>query len=336
MIELNSEEQKKLHGQKFVDLFCGIGGFHIALSSFGADCVFASDTNENARMVYKENFNLMPKGDIKKIKAVEIPNHDILCGGFPCQSFSLSGNQLGLKDEKSGKLFFEIVRIAEHHKPKLIILENVANIEKHDGGKTLRIILKNLKRIGYTPFEKTLCASDSNIPQSRKRLYIVAFRSDLGIKKFSFPIDIPLKRNLKAILENDTELTAKYEIKREFNLRDNLKLIESSSKKPFIRIGEIGKGRQGERIYSINGCSTTLSSSSGGLGGRTGIYLVNGKIRKLTPRECSRLMGFPSTYKISLNDNQAWKQFGNSIVVDVVQRIIKEAIKALEEVRYEL
>jgi DNA (cytosine-5)-methyltransferase 1 len=328
MIKIKDDYKYALEGYRFIDLFCGIGGFHLALSSFGAECVFASDIDNEARKVYKHNFGIEPKGDIKSIEWDEIPAHDILCGGFPCQAFSISGNQAGFNDKKSGKLFFEIIRIAKHHQPKMILLENVANLESHDSGKTIKCILKELHEIGYLTYEKVLCASDYNIPQRRRRLYIVAFRSDLNIETFNFPEILPLTRSLSSILEISNEATKWCEINRDFHLRDNYQKIEEECKKPYIRIGEIGLGRQGERIYSIKGCATTLSSSSGGLGGRTGIYLIDGKIRKLTPRECARLMGFPDKFKPAETYNQTYQQFGNSVVVDVLQRILIESINA--------
>ncbi len=330
MIKITKEYKKAFKGYRFIDLFCGIGGFHLALSSFGAKCVFSSDIDNEARKVYKKNFGIEPKGDIKIIGEDEIPKHDILCGGFPCQAFSISGNQAGFDDEKSGKLFFEIIRIAKYHQPKMIFLENVANLESHDDGKTIKRILSELQQIGYSTYEKVLCAKDYNIPQCRRRLYIVAFRTNLNIDTFSFPKILSLKRNLSSLLENANEATKSCEISRDFHLRDNYQQIEEVCKKPYIRIGEIGLGRQGERIYSIKGCATTLSSSGGGLGGRTGIYLIDDKIRKLTPRECARLMGFPDTFEIAETNNQAYQQFGNSVVVDVLQLILTEAINSLK------
>jgi DNA (cytosine-5)-methyltransferase 1 len=131
MLQLDEQQKKALNGYRYIDLFCGIGGFHLALSSFGADCVFASDIKQEAKKVYANNFGLVPQGDITKIAAEKIPPHEILCGGFPCQPFSVSGHGKGFED-KNGKLFFEIIRIAKHHKPQVIFLENVANLEKHD------------------------------------------------------------------------------------------------------------------------------------------------------------------------------------------------------------
>jgi DNA (cytosine-5)-methyltransferase 1 len=329
MIKLNKQYKEALKDYKFIDLFCGIGGFHLALSSFGAKCVLACDIDEEARKVYKENFKIEPKGDIKEItKDIKknVPNHDILCGGFPCQAFSISGHQAGFNDKTTGKLFDEIIKIAEIHKPKFILLENVANLEKHDGGKTIETIEAKLKETEYIPCYKILDASDYNIPQCRKRIYIIAFHKDMYKDKFDFPENIKRTSKLKDFLDKDIKEKKKCYIKKKYKIRKDYIKIEKNCKKPYIRIGEIGEGRQGERIYSVKGCSTTLSSSSGGLGGRTGLYYINEKLRKLTPRECARLMGFPDSFKIADTHNQAYKQFGNSVVVDVLQYIILKII----------
>ena len=329
MIYMKNHLRRQLDNYRFIDLFGGIGGFHLALSSFGAQCVFASDIDAEARKVYAKNFNIEPKGNIKTINSQDIPSHDILCGGFPCQSFSVSGTQAGFGDEKTGKLFFEIVRIAKYHQPKIILLENVANLESHDKGKSLKRIADELREIEYQPFSRVLNSIHFNVPQSRKRLYIVAFNNDLNIKEFKFPQPTKTIKRLKDILLDDTDVPNEYYVDREFSLRDEYQKIEFKKERPYIRIGEIGSGRQGERIYSIDGCATTLSASGGGLGGRTGLYLKNERIRKLTPRECARLMGFPNKFIIAETANQAYQQFGNSVVVDVLQRILIEAINTL-------
>jgi len=329
MIKLEEQYNKALKDYKFIDLFCGIGGFHLALSSFGAECVFACDIDDAARKVYKKNFDIDPKGDIKEITKdikKKVPNHDILCGGFPCQAFSISGNQAGFKDKATGKLFNEIIKIAEIHKPKFMLLENVANLEKHNNGETIKTIKEKLEKAGYNHYCKILDASDYNVPQCRKRIYIVAFRKDIYKEIFYFPEKIKRTRKLNNLIDNDINEIEKCIIRRRSNLRKNREKIEKECKKPYIRIGEIGEGRQGERIYSVNGCSTTLSSSSGGLGGRTGIYYIDRKKRKLTPRECARLMGFPDSFIMADTHHQAYKQFGNSVVVDVLQYIILNII----------
>lgn len=315
-----SKNDKKLKGYTFIDLFCGIGGFHLALSSLGAKCVFASDINKRACDVYQSNFKLRPKGDITKIKNKDIPAHDILCAGFPCQPFSISGNQKGF-DDKNGKLFFEIVRIARFHKPKLIFLENVRNLEVHDGGQTLDIIKQKLKSIGYKTFVKVLNASDFGVPQARKRIYIVAFRNNLKVTDFKFPESDGKLLCVKDILIKQVD--PKYTISRDdITITDRSKHQKSTQ---LIRIGSIGPGRQGERIYSIYGQATTLSSQGGGPGGKTGIYKVGEIVRILSPRECARAMGFPDRFKLSPSDYDSYTQFGNSVVVNVIQKIAETA-----------
>ena len=331
MIHIKKELKEELRGKRFIDLFCGIGGFHLALSSFGAKCVFASDINNEARKVYYNNFGIFPQGDIRKISNESIPSHDILCGGFPCQSFSISGSQSGFNDPKNGKLFYEIIRIAAWHQPKIIILENVANLEKHDKGKSINVISTELNKIGYNTFYHVLNALDFNIPQYRNRLYIIAFRTDLGITDFKFPAPTKTKMRLQDILLDEKEISENYYVNRSFSLRERYEQIIFSRKNPYIRIGEIGQGRQGERVYSIKGCATTLSASGGGLGGRTGLYLINNRIRKLVPTECARLMGFPKKFIIAESTNQAYQQFGNSVVVNVLQHVVIKAIQTIKE-----
>lgn len=317
--------KKGLTGYTFIDLFCGIGGFHLALSSFGAKCVFASDINDKACRVYKENFKITPQGDITKIECKDIPSHDILCAGFPCQPFSISGAKKGFED-KNGKLFFEIVRIASFHKPKVIFLENVSNLEAHDGGNTLTTIKEKLKSIGYQTFAKVLNASDYCVPQARKRIYIIAFRNDIGIEEFSFPQAKEHIACVEDILEQSVD--PKYTITRKDIVISDNKEHEKSKK--LIRIGSVGPGRQGERIYSVKGPATTLSSQGGGPGGKTGIYKVGNVTRILTPRECARVMGFPDNYILIGSDFDSYTQFGNSVVVNVIQEITKEIIKKIE------
>lgn len=320
------EESKLLKNYSFIDLFCGIGGFHLALSSLGAKCVFASDINVKAAEVYENNFHIRPKGDITKIKCKDIPKHDILCAGFPCQPFSISGKGAGFEDKVNGKLFYEIVRIVRFHKPKLIILENVKNLENHDNGNTLKVIKTKLDELGYNVFPRVLNASDFGIPQARKRIYIVAFKKKLKIKSFRFPEGTKNFTCLEDVLESEVE--KKYFIDRKYEIADK---EEKKRSNQLVRIGSIGPGRQGERIYSIKGQATTLSSQGGGPGGKTGIYLIKNKIRILCPRECARLMGFPDNYKLASTDGECYKQFGNSVVVDVIQEIMCEASKLLNK-----
>ncbi|MFI3327011.1 MAG: DNA cytosine methyltransferase [Clostridia bacterium] len=317
---------KSLKDYKFIDLFCGIGGFHLALASFGAKCVFASDINQRTQKVYENNFNILPFGDLRNIKNIDIPKHDILCAGFPCQPFSISGNQEGL-DHESGKLFYEIIRIAKFHQPKVIFLENVKNLRNHDQGNTLNTILSELNKVNYDVFFEVLNASDFGVPQARKRIYIVCFRKDLKVTNFNFPAILENTVSLDSVLLpiNDNALV----IEQKYELLDGLN-IKSLDRRKLIRIGKTGLGRQGERIYSPLGQAVTLSSQGGGPAGKTGMYLIDGNIRKLHKRECARVMGFPDSFILPDSTAECYKQFGNSVVVDVLQKILNNIALILE------
>jgi DNA (cytosine-5)-methyltransferase 1 len=319
-----------IKGSTFIDLFSGIGGFRIALEHFGLKCVFSSEWDKFAKITYRENFGDIPYGDITHINAIEIPAHNILCAGFPCQAFSISGKQKGFSDTR-GTLFFDVARIAEFHQPEILFLENVRNFERHDGGKTLQVVVKTLESLNYHVFYRVLNSSYYGSPTSRERIYFVCFRKDLGVNIFRFPDRTNEHVMLKDFLEDDHN-TKKYIIKR-----DDIKLSEKHLTSDIfgtyplrpIRIGTINNGGQGERIYSVNGHSVTLSAYGGGVASKTGAYLVDGKIRKLSPRECARIMGFPDTFKIPVTDSQAYKQFGNSVVISVLKSIFKAIISTL-------
>ena len=325
MISVSEKDKTKIRHLKYVDLFCGIGGFRLALDSFDAECVFSSDIDKSACKVYQNNYNVTPRGDIRAIGECDVPPHDILCAGFPCQAFSISGKQRGFNDER-GSLFFEIVRIARHHKPKLLLLENVANFARHDAGKTLGIVLENLKKIGYDVYYQILNASDYSIPQKRERIYFVSFRNDMNVCNFQFPPKEHSTSSLKDIVLSDS-VTNDYVIRRNdivlHAIKKDADMFGFTSCKP-IRVGTVNKGGQGERIYSENGVAITLSAYGGGVGAKTGLYLINGRVRKLSPRECARLQGFPDSFIMDESPSQAYKQFGNSLAIDVVQKILIE------------
>ena len=212
MITIEENKRKSLGSYKFIDLFAGIGGFHLALESLGSNCVFASEWDKFASKTYYDNFGLQPNGDITKIQEKEIPNHDILCGGFPCQAFSISGKQKGFDDIR-GTLFFDIARIVEHHKPKVLFLENVKNLSKHDDGKTLKTILTTLEKLEYNVFTKIFNASNFGLPQNRERIYIVAFKKSINffysvihaILNQKLPTSITIKRKNKNLPVFDLE-----------------------------------------------------------------------------------------------------------------------------------
>ncbi len=316
---------------KFIDLFAGIGGFHLALSHFGVQCVFASEWDKAAAEIYEQNFKMKPAGDITLINEKEIPNHDILCAGFPCQAFSVSGKQLGFEDTR-GTLFFDILRIVKYHLPKIVFLENVKNLIQHDKGYTMQIIVKALTELGYKVNYKVLNAKQFGLPQNRERVFIVCFRKDLKINKFKFPNSLYKPISLLDILEKEPVIK---NIKRKdvkFNKEvEPIKDLYNNQYLPnkLIQIGIVNKGGQGERIYSPYGIACTLSAYGGGVGAKTGLYFVDGKIRRLTPRECARVQGFPDWFKIHKNSNEAYKQFGNSVPVNVLKAIMKEIEKVI-------
>ena len=317
----------------FIDLFAGIGGFRIGLESYGGRCVFSSEIDKYARKTYSENFNETPAGDIREIESENIPNHDVLCAGFPCQAFSISGNQKGFEDTR-GTLFYEIARIADYHKPKILFLENVKNLISHNDGETIKVIKKTLNEIGYNIYYEVINASYYGIPQSRERVFIIGIRKDLDIDNFSFPDPTMESVAVKDILQSD-KLTEKYVKDREVKWKDEeknnqLSMFDKKTTQVTFepnQIGIVNKGRQGERVYSIDGHAITLSANGGGLFSKTGGYYVNGKVRKLSPRECARLMGFTDDFKIPVSDNQAYKQFGNSVVVPVVKMIFAKILE---------
>jgi len=315
----------------FIDLFAGVGGFRLALEDFGGTCVFSSEWDENSQDVYLKNFGELPHGDITKIKEKEIPEHDILCAGFPCQAFSISGKRLGFKDIR-GTLFFEIARIAKYHKPDILFLENVKNFAKHDNGNTLNVVFNIINDIGYKPFYKILKSSDYGLPQARERIYIIAFKKDLGIENFDFPEQVNKIKIVSDILENEQIVPKECYINRtDIKIYGNEKKV-IDPRRP-LQIGKINNGGQGERIYSTYASGITLSAYGGGAASKTGAYLVNGKVRKLTPRECARMQGFPETFVLPENRNIAYKQFGDSVSVPVLKAIFTKIVEKYPELK---
>lgn len=330
-------EPKKrfLRNATFIDLFAGIGGFRFALESFGGKCVFSSDIDANAQQVYFNNFGERPSGDITKIAAKEIPAHDILCAGFPCQPFSIAGQQEGFADLTRGTLFHEIVRVAKHHKPRLLLLENVKNLAAHDHGRTLNTVLDTLVKIGYDVTWRVLNASHYGIPQKRERIYILGFdrRRLFRCHRYEWPDPINKVTRVRDILQ-----PAKFPGVETMHIDEAkyppvvnvLTKVKPGIPKP-VRIGQVGLGRQGERIYHVDGHAVTISASGGGVGAKTGMYYAHKAVRRLTPRECARLNGFPETFELHERPTEAIKQFGNSVVIDVIQHIVQNAQGLFDE-----
>lgn len=327
VIDIN---KKYLQGYTFIDLFAGLGGFRIALESLGAKCVYSNEWEESVAKVYESNFGDYPEGDITKVDENSIPDHDILCAGFPCQAFSISGKQRGFEDSR-GTLFFDVARIVKAKRPKIVFLENVKNFASHDYGRTLEVVKNTMEELGYSFNQRVLNALDYGIPQKRERIYMVCFRNDLEVVNFEYPDPFPLKRHVEDYILDESPETAKLYVDRPDTV---INKADTECSNRTIRLGTVNKGGQGERIYSTKGIAITLSAFGGGIFAKTGGYLINGKTRKLHPRECARLMGFPDEYIICDSMNKAYQHFGNSVVIDVLQLIGVQIGKALEE-RYE-
>jgi DNA (cytosine-5)-methyltransferase 1 len=284
----------------FIDLFAGIGGFHIALSNLGGDCVFASEWDENARKTYSANFkNSCPNlfntdgtptkyfaGDITKVNPIDIPDHDVLCAGFPCQPFSQAGFKKGFEDTR-GTLFFNICEIIKEKKPKGFFLENVNGLFKHDEGKTFQVIQKSIKELGYNFYYKTIKASDFNLPQNRPRLYMIGIRKDLDID-FDFPTPIKLEQSMSDIFDG---------------------AIVNKKIGYTLRVG--GKGSAINDRRNWDG------------------YIVNGELRRIKPKEGKRMQGFPEDYIFPVSDSIAMKQLGNSVAINAIQATVNKLLESL-------
>jgi DNA (cytosine-5)-methyltransferase 1 len=309
----------------FIDLFAGIGGMRLAFESAGGRCVFSSEWNKYAQKTYEANFGDMPAGDITKVNASDIPNHDVLAAGFPCQPFSIAGvskkqslnRPHGFEDETQGTLFFDIARIIAAKRPKAFLLENVKNLRGHDNGRTLEVILDTLReKLGYHVFYKIIDAK-AVVPQHRERIYIVGFSEPTD---FEFPEISQRKIILRDILEKNVD--------KKYTLTDG---VWTALKRHAASSRAKGNGF-GYGIADLDGISRTLSARYYKDGGEILIPQRNGRNpRRLTPRECARLMGFSESFKIVVSDTQAYRQFGNSLVVKVAAEIAKAIVACLQE-----
>lgn len=300
----------------FIDLFAGIGGIRIPFQELGGKCVFTSEWDKFAQKTYHVNFGDMPNGDITKITNEEIPDFDVLLGGFPCQPFSQAGLKKGFSDTR-GTLFFEIERIIKAKRPKAFLLENVKQLRGHDKGRTLKVILEHLDALDYQVTYDVLRAADFGVPQNRERIYIVGFdRRYYGLDdkyKFPFPEPTHQKTRLGDILEDNVD--EKYTISQ--------KLYEGHIR----RKAEHQKKGNGFGFSLFNADSEyTNTISARYYKDGSEILIDQGPDippRKLTPRECARLQGFPESFIIPVSDTQAYKQFGNSVAVPVIRAIAK-------------
>lgn len=297
----------------FIDLFAGIGGFHVAAQELGGNCLFASEIDNNAQEAYEANYNITPYGDITNIDESNIPNHDILFAGFPCQPFSIIGNRRGFDDIR-GTLFFEIVRILNQKRPPMFVLENVKQLSTHNKKETLKRIIETLENLEYKVYWKVLNALDYGLPQKRERTIIVGFLNHNV--EFNWPSKIENYKPLSEILENkvDTKYFASDRIRKK-------RLSIHKSAYPLSIWHENKSGNISSYPFS---CALRAGASYNYL-------LVNGE-RRLTPREMLRLQGFPDSFKIVCSDSQTRKQAGNAVPVNMVKAVIKEVLDATSKI----
>lgn len=312
---------------RFIDLFAGIGGMRIGFEKQGGKCVFSSEMDKFSRTTYSANFGTTPYGDITQIHETTVPDHEILLAGFPCQPFSLAGvskkNSLGrptgFLDKTQGTLFFDIVRILNHKRPKLFLLENVKNLKSHDGGRTWAIILSTLEELNYKVFPAVLNGK-AYVPQNRERIFLVGFdRKCFGDDVlFEYTLSKPEKQPvLKDILEPAVD--------SKYTLSDKLwTYLQKYSAKHRALGNGFGYG-----IGNPDGVSRTLSARYGKDGSEILIKQKNKNPRRLTPRECARLQGFNDDFQIVVSDAQAYRQFGNSVVVPLIEVIAKKMVQHL-------
>lgn len=309
---------------KFIDLFAGIGGMRLAFELNDCSCVYSSEYDKFCQKTYEANFGEKPDGDIRLINANEIPDHEILVAGFPCQPFSIAGvsknNNLGratgFAHKTQGTLFFEVCRILKEKQPEAFLLENVKNLCSHDKGKTFEIILESLNELGYTVFHKVI-DGQLFVPQHRERIFLVGFRD--SNKKFSFDIK---PKDPKPVVADILETS----VDEKYTLSDRLwNWMKSHAEKH----KSLGHGF-GYGIAPLDGVTRTLSARYYKDGTEILIEQEGKNPRRLSPRECARLQGFPDEFKIVVSDTQAYKQFGNSIVVPLIAEIARLIIKTLE------
>lgn len=301
---------------RFIDLFAGIGGIRLGFERAGGKCVFSSEWDSDATKSYEAYFGDKPAGDITKIQNSDIPDHDILAGGFPCQAFSIIGGMKGFGDTR-GTLFFEIERILRAKQPRAFLLENVRNLVSHDKGQTFKVILEHLKLLGYHVHWRILNALHYNLPQKRERVIIVGFKEN---HPFEWPQQQPLKNTLAAVLEPDEAVNKKHFASEAVRLSVEARLVgKNLPPAPWI-CHENKAGNISPLPFS---CALRAGASYNYL-------LVNG-IRRLTPRENLRLQGFPEDFPTVVPDSAIRKQCGNSVPVSMIEAVAKKVVAALSE-----
>lgn len=305
---------------RFIDLFAGIGGIRLGFEQAGGRCVFSSEYDEDACRTYEANFGEHPAGDITRIHERDIPDFDILLGGFPCQAFSIIGKKEGFANETCGTLFFDIERILTGKRPPVFMLENVRNLTAHDGGKTFRIIKTHLENMGYHVYAKVLNALDYGVPQKRERIIIAGFLNDVD---FSFPEPVPEaeRKTLSDILETDVD--ERYYVRDVIRRSRLARLKDRNYPKPYIS------------HENMAGSITPHPYSSALRAGASANYILINDERRPTERELLRIQGFPDSFKIVVPYGQIRKQTGNSVAVPMIAAVAHEMIKALKSIEYD-
>ena len=291
----------------------------IAFEKVGGECVFSSEWDKFAQQTYAANFGDTPHGDITQVELTEVPRHDILIGGFPCQPFSHAGLKRGFEDTR-GTLFFDVARIIDHRKPSMVLLENVKGFTTHDKGRTMAVVKETLEELGYNVFHKVLNAKDFGVPQNRERVFIVAInKKKMGSIGFEYPTPKKVETKLGDIL--DAKVDEKYTISNKLWAGHKRRLKEHRAK---------GNGFGYSLFNTKSPYTSTISARYYKDGSEILIEQKDANPRKLTPREAARLQGFPEKFKIPVSDNQAYKQFGNSVAVPVIHAIAKNMVKLME------
>ncbi len=307
-----------------IDLFAGVGGVRLGFEKAGFTTVFANDFEPSCKQTYDLNSKeaSLTVGDIKKLRISDIPEFDLLLGGFPCQAFSIAGYRKGFKDDKGrGDLFFRISEIIAERKPKAFFLENVKNLKTHDKGNTFKVIKRTLEDLGYHVKSAVLNSmTHGNIPQNRERIFIVGFLNKKSFDKFKFPKEVDLTVNFRELLEKSVDGKYYY----------NGKTLYSRLKDDINSKNRVYQWRRRYVRENKSGVVPTLTANMGTGGHNVPIILDEKGIRKLTPKECFLMQGFPKDFKLpEIADSKLYKQAGNSVTVPVVERVAKEIKKAL-------
>ena len=303
---------------RFYDLFAGIGGFRLGFERAGHECVGSCEIDKYARQIYAKNFGHEPtERDATKINPSNLPYFDILCAGFPCQSFSIAGRRRGFSDTR-GTLCFEILRIAEQRKPPILLLENVKGLLSHDKGKTFRIITESLDELGYD-VEWQLLNSKYFVPQNRERIFIIGHLRGSGSRKI-LPVGEVRTEYVKSFGKTQDNKN-RHSGAITSNYWKGYGAGRTMIAEPKIKLHKNSKD-DSYRVYETDGIARTLRSNSGGLGSKTGVYnMGNYRFRKLTPKECERLQGFPDDFTSGVSDTQRYKMLGNAVTVNVTEYI---------------